>query len=213
MPVWSLAPLTALAVGAGVWALDSSGESTVTATPTTGAPTSGHGLPAEARFGGALEDCTTRSGADFPGAYTSSRNLVVGPLAIIGGAYTDPATVQKFGGNKLHVLVKAGHVVTIRLAEGGRRRAGLGYGPRPQGENKLRDTYRSVTFAACPRGDAPARYSPDGPSGNTADGEAITFWSGFVLTSRPACIALDVYVDDESSLRRAGLGVGRRCRP
>ena len=55
----------------------------------------------------AREDCSTRSEANFPGGFTSPRNLVVGPLVLIGGAYTDPATVRKFGGNKFPLLVKA----------------------------------------------------------------------------------------------------------
>ena len=204
-----------MAIASGVLACGAEDEQpapSARATATVVATKASSGQPAKARFGGALEDCTTRSGADFPGAYTSSRNVVVGPLAILGGTFTDAETVREFGGNKLHVLVKADHVVTVRIAEGSRGHAGLGYGPRPQGENTLRDTYRSVTFAACPPGKAPARYSPYGPSGNTADGEPITFWSGFILTNRPACIPLDVYVEDEPSPRRAGVGLGRRCQ-
>src|SRR5829696_321281 len=59
------------------------------------------------RFRGAREDCSTRSEADFPGAYTSPRNLVVGPLVLIGGAYTDAETVREFGGNKFPLIVKS----------------------------------------------------------------------------------------------------------
>src|SRR5215208_4124516 len=101
------------------------------------------------RFGGAREDCSTRSEANFPGAFTSPRNLVVGPLVIIGGAYTDASTVREFGGNKFPLLVKAGHTVTVLLARRRPRLAGLAYGPLPQGETKLHDTYQSVTFVAC----------------------------------------------------------------
>jgi hypothetical protein len=165
-----------------------------------------------ARFRGAREDCSTRSEASFPGAFTSPRNLVVGPLVFIGGAYTDASTVREFGGNKFPLLVKAGHTVTVRLARR-RKVAGLAYGPLPQGETKLRDTYQSVTFVACRPGRASPRYSPNGPSGSYADGAAVTFWSGFVLTRAPACIPLDIYVDDAPSPRRVGLSLGRRCVP
>jgi hypothetical protein len=160
----------------------------------------------------AREDCSTRSEANFPGAFTSPRNLVVGPLVFIGGAYTDASTVREFGGNKFPLLVKAGHTVTVRLARR-RKVAGLAYGPLPQGETKLRDTYQSVTFVACRPGRASPRYSPNGPSGSYADGAAVTFWSGFVLTRAPACIPLDIYVDDAPSPRRVGLSLGRRCVP
>src|SRR6266516_3483213 len=44
---------------------------------------------------GAVESCATQSGAKFPGAFTSPRNLVVGPLALIGAGGTA-------GGVELH---------------------------------------------------------------------------------------------------------------
>jgi hypothetical protein len=156
-----------------------------------------------ARPHGAREDCSTSSGANFPGAFTSSRNLVVGPLALIGGAYTDAATVRKFGGNKFPLLVKAGHTVTIHMSRPTRRTAGLAYGHLPHGEVTLRDAHGTVTFAAC---------GSTRPSGNYADGAPITFWSGFVLARRPACVPLDVYVDQEMSARHVGLPLGRSCQ-
>src|SRR5215208_3833594 len=165
-------------------------------------------------FRGAREDCSTRSEADFPGAYTSPQNLVVGPLVLIGGAYTHADTVREFGGNKFPLLVKSGHVVTVRVgrrAPRARRVAGLAYGVLPQRETTLRDTHRTVTFVACRQGTAPDHSSPSGPSGSRADGTPVTFWSGFFLARRPACVALEVYVDDERSPRRAGLPLGRRC--
>lgn len=155
-------------------------------------------VPADAR-----EDCSTRSGASFPGAYTSPDNLVVGPLALVGGAYTDAGTVREYGGNKFPLLVKAGHTVTVRIADDAPRGVGLAYGPLPQGETRLRDTHRSVAFVAC---------RPGGPSGSRADGAEVTFWSGFVLTRAPACIPLEVFVDGAPAPRRVGLGLGRRCR-
>ena len=159
--------------------------------------------------GSAREDCSTRSEANFPGAFTDRRNLVVGPLVLVGGAHTDASTVREFGGNKFPLLVEAGHVVTLRLAHPARD-AGLAYGPLPQGATKLRDTHQSVTFVACPPGRPSRRYSPYGPSGSQADGTSVTFWSGFVLTRAPACLPLEIYVDDASA-RRVGLPVGRRC--
>jgi hypothetical protein len=150
----------------------------------------------------AREDCSTRSEAQFPGAFTGDGNLVVGPLVLIGGTYTEASTVRKFGGNKFPLLVKAGHTVTVQVAPRGRGVAGLAYRPLPKGRTVMRDTDTSVTFVAC---------RPGSPSGSSADGVAVTFWSGFVLTRTPACVPLNIYVDEEPSPRRVGLSLGRRC--
>jgi hypothetical protein len=164
------------------------------------------------RFGGAREDCRTRSEASFPGGFTSPSNLVVGPLVLIGGADTPASTVRDFGGNKFPLLVTSGHTVTVRVGRRARDVAGLAYGPLPQRrEVKLRDTHRSVTFVACPTGRPSRGYDPDGPSASSADGMSVTFWSGFVLTRAPACIPLEVYVDGAAAPQRVGLPLGRRC--
>jgi hypothetical protein len=160
---------------------------------------------ASGRPHGVLEDCSTRSEAPFPGAFTDPHNVVVGPLALIGAAYTPPSTVREFGGNKFPALVRAGHRVTIALARGAWPAAALGYGPLPEGvELSPRDAHRVVTFIACRRGK---------PSGSAVDGEAVTFWSGFVLTRSPRCVPLEVWVDDEPSPRRTALPMGVRACP
>ena len=138
----------------------------------------------------ARETCSTRSEATFPGAFTDHRNFVLGPLALIGGAYTDAETVREFGGQKFPLLVKAGHTVTVALAPDARAIAGLAYGPLPEGETRLRDTHRAVTFVAC--------------RGRT------TFWSGAVLTRMPVCLPLDIAVDGGRP-RRVAIPLGARC--
>jgi hypothetical protein len=139
-----------------------------------------------------VEDCSTRSEADFPGAYAEPANVVVGPLALVGASYTPPDVVAEFGGNKFPLLVTAGHRVTLQLSRRTHRVAGLAYGPLPQGEIHLRDSHRAVTFVACAHG--------------------ITFWSGAVVVRAPACVPLHVWVDDEPVPRRATLRMGvRRC--
>jgi hypothetical protein len=41
---------------------------------------------------------------------------------------------------------------------------------------------------------------------------AVTFWSGFVLSRRPACLPLEVHVNGEPTARRAVLNLGEhRC--
>jgi hypothetical protein len=151
--------------------------------------------------------CDRRSMASFPGGFTSSRNLVVGPLALQGAGEPTPASVvREFGGNKFPLLVKAGHTVTLRVTGDARKVAGLAYAglgkrPLPDGEVKLRDTTPAMTFVACRAGQR---------SGSSADGEPVTFWSGFVVLRRPACVPLEVQVDDEPAPRRAVIDMGGR---
>ncbi|HEX5622292.1 MAG TPA: hypothetical protein VFX51_27955 [Solirubrobacteraceae bacterium] len=149
----------------------------------------------------AREECQTQSGAEFSGAYTDPNNLVVGPLSMIGGAFfTDAATVRAIGGQKYPLLVRAGHTVTVSVAPEARAFAGLAYGPLPQGKTKLHDSYRAVTFVAC---------SAE-KSISSADGLDVTFWSGAVLTRRPACVPLQVAIDGGGP-QRVGVPLGVRC--
>jgi hypothetical protein len=150
-----------------------------------------------------VEDCSTRSMADFPGAFVDPGNVVAAPLVWVGAAYTPPEVVREFGGNKLMLLVANGHRVTLQLSRRTHRVAALAYGPLPQGEVRHRDAHRAVTFIACRHGE---------PSGSSIDGLAVTFWSGFVLAREPACVPVHAWVDDEPAPRRLVLGMGvRRC--
>ena len=79
---------------------------------------------------GAVVDCSRRSEAAFPGAFTSSRNVVVGTLVLVGAAFTPASVVRQFGGNKFPLLVKAGHTVTVRVGPRLRGAAGLAYAGR-----------------------------------------------------------------------------------
>jgi hypothetical protein len=162
--------------------------------------TGGKSPAVETQPTGVRVGCGRRSGASFPGAYTSPRNLVLGPLALVGAGEATPAeVVREFGGNKFPLLVKAGHTVTIRIRGGARRFAGLAYGglgrrPLPQGEIRHRHAAHTMTFVACRR---------RGP---------VTFWSGFVVMRRPGCVRLDVYVDRDPSPRPAVIDMGSgRC--
>jgi|SRR5919198_2036772 hypothetical protein len=151
---------------------------------------------------GVVERCSGQSGASFPHAFTSRDNVVVGPLVLDGaGRFTDAETVRRFHGNKFPVLVAAGHRVTIALSHRTRRYASLGYGPLPSHELTARDGHRVVTFVSCDR----KRAASD------VDGRPVTFWSGFVLTSRPRCVIMDVWVDRERTPRRAAIPLGRPC--
>jgi hypothetical protein len=101
--------------------------------------TPAHGEPRR-RPQGVVEDCSTRSLASFPRAFSDPRNVVVGPLVLDGAAHTPPNTVRDFGGNKFPVLVRAGHRVTVALSRRALRVAGLGYGPLPDGVELSRAT-------------------------------------------------------------------------
>jgi hypothetical protein len=61
--------------------------------------TTAHGAAGE-RPQGVVEDCSTRSEADFPGAFSDRDNVVVGPLVLVGAASTPPDTVREFGGTR-----------------------------------------------------------------------------------------------------------------
>jgi hypothetical protein len=149
--------------------------------------------------------CARQSGASFPNAYTSRANRVVGPLSMIGaGRYTSQATVDRFGGNKFPVLVRAGHTVTLELSWRANRSASLFYAVGGGGvltETRVRDGRRVVTFRSC----SARRAISD------ADGAPVTFWSGFVVVSRPTCVRLKVWIDAAPSPRRAHVALGRRC--
>lgn len=147
--------------------------------------------------------CAHQSSHDFPaGTYADRRNLVAGPLALIGGAtFTDAATVRRFGGNKFPLLVRAGHTATVSLPPSARGVVSLGYGPLPEGRAiGVRDGHPAVTFEACSAA----------ASSSTAGGP-VTFWSGFVMTSAPRCVALEVRVDGAAAPLLRHLELGRRC--
>jgi hypothetical protein len=149
---------------------------------------------------GVVADCSRSSYADFPEAFTSPRNLVVGPL-VMTGARGDAGWASVFPGNKFPLLVRNGHRVTLELSTRMRRVAGLAYGPLPQGELRLREMHRVVTFVAC-----------TGASGSTADGKPVTFWAGGIVTLAPRCVPLRIWIDSRPSPRRAVIRMGvDRC--
>jgi hypothetical protein len=146
--------------------------------------------------------CAGQSSARFPHAYTSSRNLVVGPLVLVGGrVYSSPGVVRSVGGQKYPALVAAGHTVKIALPPRARRTNALTYADSLHSARRLDDGLRVVTFHACDKRRAQSR----------AGGKAVTFWSGFILASKPRCVHLKIWIDDASMPRRAHVPVGRRC--
>jgi hypothetical protein len=152
---------------------------------------------------GAPATCSHQSSAGFR---ESAHDLVVGPLALVGARdYSSPAVIAQFGGQKYPAVVLAGHRVTVELSRRVKRSTSLGYADdhlqRADGSRKVRDGHRVVAFRAC---------SSD-RSGSSYDGRDATFWSGFVLTTRPQCLSLRVWVDDQRAPRHARIPLGKRC--
>ena len=155
---------------------------------------------------GTIEDCSSRSEGTFRRPFRDPHNLVVGPIAFVGGAdFASPSVVRSVGGQKYPVLVRTGRTVTVRVPKQARGFARLGYGSLPQGKVRLEDGHAEVTFHACPA-EEPA-YSSGGTVGS------FTFWSGFVLTDAPHCVPLDVYIDGAQNPRRIALELGVRPCP
>lgn len=159
---------------------------------------------------GPVESCRSISG--FGASlrdYTRPTNLVVGPLAVLrAGAIFAPGIVRyadTFGmvGEKMFVVVKGGHRVTLELPVATRRHVGLGFVAPPSGiEWTVRNARRVVTFAACRRGEYPYRSPPTG--------WPVSGWVGFLLASSPRCVRFRVWVDDEPRPRRALIRFGVR---
>ena len=152
---------------------------------------------------GAAATCRHQSSAAFP---KSTRDLVVGPLVLIGArAYSPPNVISTFGGQKYPAVLLAGHRVTIELSRSARRSTSVLYADEhrktPDGQRTVGDGHRVVEFTACPRH----------RSGSSYDGRKATFWSGLVLTAVPSCLKMRVWIDDERSPRRAHLPLGKRC--
>jgi hypothetical protein len=150
-----------------------------------------------------VADCSMHSMYDFGREYEKPTNVVVGPLVMVEAARRTPAsTILDVGGNKYPVLVRPGHIVTLQIPPAARSFARLGYGPLPQGEIGLTEGHDTVTFRPC---------GPGEDSGASAGGRPVTMWTGFVITPKPACVPIDVYVDGSLTARRVELEHGADC--
>jgi hypothetical protein len=167
----------------------------------TAKPTSS-GFAVRERPRGFVEDCSRIRGVMASREFTLRPNLVVGPLAILHAGRTLAYVDAVDGiGNKLFVLVKGGHRVTLELSRRSRQDVGLAFGP-PEGEVRLRDTRRVVTFVACRRAEQPPESIPDG--------WPVSGWVGFLLARSPRCVPLLAWVDGEPTPRRTVIRFGAR---
>jgi len=130
--------------------------------------------------------------------YTLPRNFVVGPLAIrhVGPAGQGLGAGRR--GDKLFVIVKGGHRVTLEIPRSSRREAGFVVPDGlPHGGLDHRYTRRVATFVACERGEHPESWS-----------WPVSGWVRGLLVRSPRCVPLLVWVDDEPRPRRTILRVG-----
>jgi hypothetical protein len=152
------------------------------------------GQEAEKGPAGVVADCSMQSGADFGPAFADPGNLVVGPLALVGGAEPTAAhVVRRHGGQKYPLLVRAGHTVRVRAEATAR----LAYGPLPQGELNLEDGHPGRDIRRL------LRRRVDEHRG----------WPCHLLVrvhphARPACVQLEIHVDDDPSGWHAVVPVG-----
>ena len=159
-----------------------------------------------ARGRGVVADCASRSIGTFKHVIGDRANLTVGPLILVGGAAAaDVAAseLRRFAGSwKLPVLVRPGYEVTVQIAKRARHRADMSY--RFEQDGSAAGPDEVTTFVACGRRER--RHD------SRVDGRRFTFWSGGFTAKRiPACIPLEIYVDDEVKPRRVPLSfaVGR----
>ena len=149
------------------------------------------------------ERCSTRSEAEFGGAFHDPENLVADRSPRRRSRLMTAEVLASFDGQKFPVLVRAGHRVTVRVPDTVSGYLSLGYGPLPQGNVEYADGHPAVTFTAC---------RPGGPSSSSAGrDDPVTFWSGFVFATKPSCAPLDVYVDGETTPRRLEIPLGAAC--
>jgi hypothetical protein len=173
--------------------------STQTAEPTA-TPTASR-VAVRERPRGAVEGCSRISGfGSNLREFTLRRNLVVGPFALLRAGHTLPYA-HAVEGNKVFVLVKGGHRVTLELSRQTRRDVGLVFGKFPSANVTLRHARRVVTFKACQRGES---------ADSNLDSWPVSGWVGFLLATSPQCVPLLVWVDDEPSPRRAAIRFGVR---
>jgi hypothetical protein len=153
---------------------------------------------------GVVADCSKRSsqgqGHGNLNAWRAARNLVVGPLAMVGAAEIPGTYHGGFHGNKFPLYLLAGHRVTLSLTPRTRGHAGIAYGPLPQGDVGVAEAHRVLTLIACRRGE----YSPNsgGPAGRAS------FWAGGIVADAPRCVPLLMWVDKERAPRRAVIHLG-----
>src|SRR5262245_53720526 len=165
---------------------------------------------------GAVADCTRVSGfGDGRRDFKLPTTLVVGPLAVLGAnpmlAFSPGS--PNGGGNKLFVLVKGGHRVTLELSRETRRNVGFIVPDHlPHGGLGHRYTRRIATFRACNADEMRHEHAADEYGYQHRTDWPVSGWVGTLLARGPMCVPINVWVDDEPSPRRTVIPFGvRNC--
>jgi hypothetical protein len=149
--------------------------------------------------------CDSQSEASFPHAFSGPGHLVVGPLAFWHLREIEDATVENLrahDGWKSPALVRPDHTVTVSVGRSARSYARLQYVHVPgRDPSDLRAFPHTVRFKSCSR----RRALSD------VDGHPVTFWSGFVVIRKAACLPLEIRVDRRRPRHRVLSVGGAEC--
>jgi hypothetical protein len=149
--------------------------------------------------------CANQSEASFPHAFSGPEHLVVGPLSFWHMREIEDATVENLrehDGWKSPALVRPGHTVTVSIGRSARSYARLQYVHVPGHDpSDLRTLPHTVRFKSCSR----RRALSD------VDGHPVTFWSGFVVIRKAACLPLTIRVDRGRPRHRVLSVAGAEC--
>jgi hypothetical protein len=147
------------------------------------------------------QTCSATEGVE-PSLFDAD-SLVVGPMAIGGAVWAErqPAEAIREGhGQKLPVVVRWRHEVTITLARSARSYARLEYGRH----RAFRRMPVRVRFVACKHAH---RHGGSAPP----DTIPATFFPGGLRVKRaPACVPMSIRIDLQAPVRRT-VGLGTHC--
>jgi len=147
-----------------------------------------------------LTDAPCSSGGQSAATRASSRrDVVLGPLVLLGGGEWAASEPDAFNGHgyKVPVTLPGGVQATLSVPKSLRGRVGLVFSMPAQDRvvrRGVRGADASVRFTACPAAGAPRR----------------TGWAGGLVVDRRRCATLVVTVAGGSSVRRR-VPLGRRC--
>jgi hypothetical protein len=145
--------------------------------------------------------CDQHIEGEGPIAADRTRDVVRGPLALLGGRVVQRHRMPMGRGQmRLGVLLAAGHRATVEVAPESREDVALQH--RLEGSGRPPEV--SLDFIPCDP--STRRFGGDGTVG------AATAWGGGLLVRERTCARLLVWVDEER-LPDVRLPLGRPCRP
>jgi hypothetical protein len=134
------------------------------------------------------------------GAGVGRRDVVIGPLALVGALDNAARRRNAFGGHgyKIPATLPVGQIATLKVPPRWHGKVGLIFTQADQArawEQGVRNAPRAVRFTACAGSEAGTRSG----------------WPGGIVVDRPRCPTLVVRVIGSSERHRARVPLGRRC--